>query len=500
MDVSTLKGKMFSGAVVGLMRMGLAVPVYMVLTPIMLNTLGAERFGLWSLSTMMVSALNMMDFGLKSSLVYHVAQVRDNHDAVARHFTATVKMYLIISVCVVGAILLWHQALIDNLLRVPAHLCEEAKFLLIVTVVAIGVRMMAIPYQGVLEGFQELSLSQSVFVVWLLAYSIAISIALLVRPDIYGLSYALLFSNVFILIGFYTVSRSRLPFLRFVLSGMHVSGWGNMLKYGVGIQLAAAAIALREPLYKIALARTYDLSTVAAFEIAYRLCTQLASIIAIPLLGVLGVTALLTQRHEDLIRILRPLFSYGVIVLPPAVLFVHTFTEPLFNLWLGQNGGHAANLFPMLFLGFAIYYSTEVLYKSIEGSGRSWYSGILQVVVLVLQVSLLVSFTSIPWSVAGSLLAGFGVFSLSNIIMFGRCYGGTNLFPLLPLVCVGLLSCAYASALPLLPQGAHIWVFGAYLVLHVTVLNYWGVVTAQSVLRLVRLAGQTDIHRPVISK
>lgn len=273
-----------------------------------------------------------------------------------------------------------------------------------------------------------------------------------------------------------------------------------MLRYGAGIQLATAAIALREPLYKIALARIYDLSTVAAFEIAYRLCTQLASIIATPLLGVLGVTALLSQRHEDLIRILRPLFSYGMIVLPPAVLFAHTFTKPLFNLWLGQKGSDAANLFPFMFLGFAIYYSTEVLYKSIEGSGRSWYSGILQVAVLVLQVSLLVSFTSIPWSVAGSLLAGFGVFSLSNIIMFSRCYGRTNLFPLLPLVCVGLLSCVYVSVLPHLPQGAHMWTFGAYLGLHLTVLNYWGVVTAQSVLRLVRRAGQADIHGPVISK
>ena len=500
MDVPALRGKLFSGVVVGFLRMGLAVPVYLVLTPIMLNTLGTERFGLWSFSTMMVSALNLMDFGLKNSLVYHVARLRNDHDAVAQHFTATVQMYVVISSCVVFAMWLWHRALIESLLQVPPHLFEEAKFLLIVTMVAIGVRLMAIPYQGVLEGFQELSLSQSVFVVWLLVYSVAICIALIVHPDIYGLSCALLFSNLFILLGFYGVARWRLPFLRLTSSGMQAGSWGNMLRYGVGIQLATAAIGLREPLYKIALARAYDLSTVAAFEIAYRLCTQLTSIIATPLLGVLGVTALLSQRQEDLIRILRPLFSYGVIVLPPAVLFAQTFTKPLFNLWLGQKGNDAANLFSLMFLGFAIYYSTEVLYKSIEGSGRSWYSGILQIAVLVLQVSLLVNFTSIPWSVAGSLLAGFVVFSLSNIIMFGRCYGNVNLFPLLPLICVGLLSCVYAGALPYLPQGIHLWVFGAYLGLHLTVLNYWGVVTVQAVLRLMRRAGQGDIHGQVISK
>lgn len=500
MDVPTLRGKIFSGAVVGLLRMGLAVPIYLVLTPIMLDTLGTERFGLWSLSTMVVSALNMMDFGLKSSLVYHVAQVRDDRDAVARHFTATAIMYLFIGACVVGAMLLWHRALIENLLQVPTHLFEEAKFLLIVTIVAIGVRMMAIPYQGVLEGFQELSLSQSVFVVWLLVYSIAISITLMVRPDIYGLSSALLFSNLFILIGFYGVARSRLPFLRFTSRGMQTSGWGNLLKYGAGIQLATAAIALREPVYKIALARTYDLSTVASFEIAYRLCTQVASIIATPLLGIVGVTALLSQRQQDLMTILRPLFAYGVVVLPPAVLFAHTFTEPLFNLWLGQKGSDAAQLFPFLFLGFAIYYATEVLYKTIEGSGRSWYSGIMQVSVLVLQVWLLASFTSLPWSVVGSILVGFGIFSLSNIIVFGRCYGSANLFPLVPLGCVGLLACAYASVLPHLPTGSHMWAFGVYLGFHLAVLSHWKVITAQSVLGLVRQAGKTGVQGPVVSK
>lgn len=500
MDVPTLRGKLFSGAVVGFLRMGLAVPVYLLLTPIMLNSLGAERFGLWSFSTMMVGALNLMDFGLKNSLVYHVARLRDDHNAVARHFTATAQVYLVISSCVVFAMWLWHRALIENLLQVPSYLFEEAKFLLIVTIVAIGVRLMAIPYQGVLEGFQELSLSQAVFVIWLFVYSVAISMALIVHPDIYGLSCALLFSNLFILLGFYGIARWRLPFLRLTALGMQAGGWGNVLRYGAGIQLATAAIGLREPLYKIALARTYDLSTVAAFEIAYRLCTQLTSVIATPLLGVLGVTALLSQRHEDLIKILRPLFSYGVIVLPPAVLFALTFTKPLFNLWLGQKGSDAANLFPLLFFGFAIYYSTEVLYKSIEGSGRSWYSGILQVAVLVLQVTLLLNFTSIPWSVVGSLLAGFVVFSLSNIIMFGRCYGKANLFPLLPLACVGLLSCVYASALPYLPQGTHFGAFVTYLGLHLTVLNYWGVITAQAVLKLVRLAGQADTHGQVISK
>ena len=489
MDIPTIRKRIFAGSVIGFLRISLAVPVYLILTPIILNTLGLERFGLWSFSTIIMSVLNLADFGLKNSLVYHVAQQREDREAVIRHFTITALMYLAISSFISLILIIFHRWIIEKALQVPPHLFEEAKFLLIVTVIAFSVRMMAIPYQAILEGHQELSLSQSVFLLWLLAYSIAVSVALILRPDIYGLGFASLFSSVVILLGFYGITKWRLPFLRFAPTRLKAGAVRSMLKYGAGIQLAAAAIALREPLYKIVLVRTFDLSTVAAFEIAFRLCTQLVSVITTPLLGVLGVSALLSQRHEDLTRILRPLFVYGVIVLPPAVLFAHTFSTPLFNVWLGQKGNEAAHLFPGLFLGFSIYYSTEVLYKSIEGSGRSWYSAILQISVLVLQISLLISFPFVPSSIAGSLFIGFAVFSLSNFVMFGRFYGTITLLPLIQMLWLALPTSVYLGLLPFLSQDSHVWIFLAYLVVHLIVVKHLGIVDPRILLGLFRRTG-----------
>lgn len=486
MDIPTIRKKIFAGSVIGFLRVGLAVPIYLILTPIILNTLGLERFGLWSFSTIVMSVLNLADFGLKNSLVYHVAQQREDPEAVTRHFTSTALMYLVISSFIALIMIIFHRWIIETVLHIPSHLFEEAQFLLIVTVIAFSVRMMAIPYQAILEGHQELLLSQSVFLLWLLANSIAVSVALILRPDIYGLGLASLFSNVVILLGFYGTTKWRLPFLRFAPTRVKVDALGSMLKYGAGIQLAAVAIALREPLYKIVLIRTYDLASVAAFEIAFRLCIQLVSIITTPLLGVLGVSALLSQRHEDLARILRPLFVYGVVVLPPAVLFVYTFSTPLFTVWLGQKGNEAAHLFPGFFLGFSIYYSTEVLYKSIEGSGRSWYSATLQIVVLAVQIALLISVTVVPWSIAGSLFIGFAVFSLSNFVMFARCYGTIRLIPLIQMLWVAFPTSVYIGLLPFLSHDSRIWTFLAYLVTHLIVLTHSGLVDPRRLLCLFR--------------
>jgi O-antigen/teichoic acid export membrane protein len=491
MDLPTIKEKLFAGSVVGFLRIGLAIPVYLVMTPIILNTLGEERFGLWSFSTILISMLNLADFGFKNSLVYYVARQHEDKEAVSQHFAIATLLYLSVSSLIALVILFFHGEIIEKLLQVPSHLFEEAQFLLIVTVIAFIVRMMAIPYQAMLEGHQEISWSQSVFLLWMFAYVSAVFVALILRPDIYGLGIASLFSNVVILLGFYGVTKWRIPFLRFDPARLKVVGFGRMLNYGAGMQLAAAAIALREPLYKIVLVRTYDLSTVAAFEIAFKLCTQLVAVITTPLLGVLGVTALLSQRHEDLTRILRPLFMYGVIVLVPAVLFAHTFSTPLFNLWLGQKGNEAAHLFPGMFLGFSIYYSTEVLYKSIQGSGRSWYSAILQLSVLVLQIALLISLTFVTWSVAGSLVVGFAAFALANFVMFGRCYGTISLLQPTQMMWLALPTILYLGYIQFLSQDSHAWIFLGYLVVYFIVLKHSGMVDPRSVIGLFRGTDQS---------
>lgn len=493
MDITTLRRKIFAGSIVGFLRIGLAIPLYFALTPLTLNALGEERFGLWSFSTIIISVLNLADFGLKNSLVYHIAREREDRQAVIRHFTLTALVYLVISSTICLLMLIFRHWIILTLLHVPSHLLEEAQFLLIVTLVGFSVRMMAIPYQAALEGYQELFLSQSVFLLWILAYGSATYIALLLRPDIYGLGFASLLSNVAILLGFLGVTKSRLPFLRFNLPRLNMDTLGSMLRYGAGIQIAAAAIALREPLYKIVLVRTYDLSTVAAFEIAFKLCTQLASVITTPLIGVLGASALLSQRHEDLTRILRPLFLYGVTVLLPANVLAYVFSTSFFDLWLGPKGNEAAQLFPGFFLGFSVYYSTEVLYKSIEGSGRSWYSAILQISVLVLQIAFLAFFTLLPWSVAGSLFFGFSVFSLANFVMFSRCYGTIRLLQPTQTLWLVFPTGLYLAILPFLTQDFQIWAFLTYLGGHFMALKHSGLIDLRNFLMLFRRAGRSEI-------
>lgn len=460
---------MFSGSVVGYLRIGLSIPVYLLLTPMILNALGEERFGLWSFNTAIVGVLNLTDFGLKNSLVYHVARHREDRQAIISHFSVAALSYFIFIVLVSIPVLICNKSIVESLLQVPAYLFEEAQFLLAVTVLAFGIRIMAVPYQAVLEGFQELSRSQSVFLLWLFANTILICFALLIRPDIYGLGVANLISNVVAFIGVYVLSTRHLEFLRFDPTWLKAETLASMLRYGAGVQLATIAIALREPIYKAILARNYDLSTVAAFEVAFRLCTQMASVVTTPFLGVLGVSALLSQRHNDLAQILRPLFIYGMAVLLPVSLIVYTCSNSLFSIWLGDRGALAAQLFPGFFLGFAMYYMTEVLYKAIEGSGRSWYSGTLQAVVLMIQVSLLLGLTTSKPSIVESLVIGFALFSTMNLLAFNYYYKQIKVINLNLFILMASPTVIFLVAFFFIPDMSRRTGFISYLAVHALV-------------------------------
>ncbi len=451
MTLATLWKTLLAGSAIGTVRIALAIPMYLVLTPLILNSLGTELFGLWSLNTIILSLLNMTDLGLKNSVTYHVARDHEQPHATRRHFTIAVVSYTAICLMIVLFTYMWSESFITTILRVPASLHEPARFIILITVVTFIVRLLSMPFQAVLEGHQKWSLSQSVLLLWLLAHAATTSMALMIRPDIYGFGIAGLASNLTLGIGYVLALRARLPHVTLDLSLIR---WGDLRPlwhYGTGIQVAAVAIALREPLYKIVLARSYDFATLGTFEIAFKLCLQFMSLFTLPLMGVLGVSALFAARQQELERFLRPLFLYSLGFLPPLAFLAFSTSETLFALWLGRNGTSTAQLFPFLLAGFACYYVSEVLYKSIEGSGRSWYSATIQTIILAVQMMIFIASPPSPWSLAGSLLAGFFIFTVANVFMFRRCYPAVRLLTATQLAWLLIPSGSYLVLLAYLP-------------------------------------------------
>jgi O-antigen/teichoic acid export membrane protein len=479
MDPGTLQQKLYHGSLAGMARIALAIPVYLVLTPLVLRALGPEQFGIWSFSTIIVSLMNLTDFGLKNSLIYQVARNTDRPEEVRQSFSATIWIYLAISAVLVVGTALWGQEAIPLLLNVPDRLRDEVIFVLWVTVAGFVWRLLALPYQAVVEGYQELSGSQLVFLAWLIVHFLGSLAALAVSPTVYGLGWAGLVGNVFIFAAFFRTVRRRFPHVVPQLRGVFGKRIGRMAGFALAIQIASVCIVIREPLYKILIARSFDLASVATFEITYKLCTQLMSVIATPLLGVFGAAALLAVRQEALSDVLRPLVGWTLGALLPAAMGMALFAQPLMQRWLGRDDVAVGTLLPAMCVAFAVYYSTEALYKAIEGSGRAWYGATIQLVVLTAQIGSFWFFSSShAQAAAWSLLIGYALFSLSNLFMFRVCFPGVRLLTRSQWIQLTFPSCVSAAALSVAPDAVQPFLFGGYLLLHLWALVASGLVDA----------------------
>ncbi len=470
MERAVLVDKLLKGSLVGILRVGLAVPLYLVLTPFMLSKLGVDMFGLWSFSTIMIGFVSLTDFGFKNSLVRYIAGNLDRHDGINRHFSAAFWLYATMSIFVIFITLLFVNVIVSQLFGIQDRYHDLGVFVLIVSAVSFSIRFLATPFQAVIEGYQEHFYSQFVSLLWLIVNFVGTIIALMITPDLRVLGIVSIAANLLFPVMFIYRVRKRFPFLNVRFGGIDKQALVNLFKFGAGIQVATVLIMLREPIYKIIISHTYGLGSLASFDIAYRLCTQSASIVISPLLGTFAVSALLYNRSDELIKILRPMLGFVLAVFIPATLFFSSFSAKLVSLWIGQQADETAFMLIIVFAAFAIYYTTEPLYKSIEGSGFSGYSAFAQLLSIVFCVAIFVLLSSYgAIAIPASLLAGFSVFSISNYLMFKQHFKKISLIKAKQLLALLVPASGYALITLWLNWNWLPAIFGAYLIIHLVV-------------------------------
>ena len=476
MEITVLKDKLLKGSLAGLFRVTLAIPLYLVLTPYALSRLGTDLFGIWSFNTVIISLVNLTDFGFKNSLVRHVAANLGDEGEIRRYFSATFWIYLMLTVVLLLVVFWFTDEMVKNVLRIPVELHDKAIFVFHVSAVSFASRFLAAPFQAVIEGHQEHYYSQLVSLIWLVLNSAGSIAALALQPDVYSLGVISIASNLLAFFLFACRIWKRFPFVLKHLMHIDPTAVLNLLRFGVGIHLATLMITLREPIYKIMISRFCDLESLASFEVSYRLCTQLVSVVVSPLLGTFAVSALLERRPEELSKVLRLMVGFNCAIFFPAVLLFGTFSHPLISIWLGGNANTTAFMTFVMFTAFAFYYMTEPLYKSLEGTGMSGYSALVQALGMMVSVAVLVKFSNqgnmaIPFS----LFAGFVVISFSNYLVFRRRFRSMSLIAPSKLLLLLIPAALYAA----LSLGvSNQWLppmFAAYLVLHLVVIVKTGV-------------------------
>lgn len=403
----------------------ISIVAWLAIMPLVLRSLGAERFGFWSLISTFAGLSLTLDLGLSSSVTKYVAEYRaaGREDSMAR--TLTLALMASVALGLVWLVAAWGlgERLLD-FAKVPAGVRAEAARALAWMGVAFALNLMSLVVAAVITGMQRIDLtSRNLLLVTFL--QLALILVVVFRGDgLEGLAIAAtVAAAVSFLISWITL-RMLWRNLRLSVAGGSTSGDQAFGRFSLALQIIGLGVLALYQSPKLFFTHYLSLGAVGDFELGWRVAFSawsLPSMLLPPLLPAAAHLDAIGDRPR-LLELYRRASRYLFAVAFPLSAGMVSLSGPLFTAWLGP--GHApiaqANSAIMALLGINVLTSAGCLVA--RGLGRPWWEASYLTIACVLQ--LILGVWLVPWfGFQGGLIAMFVAGSLGTIwfmVLFHR--------------------------------------------------------------------------------
>lgn len=332
-------------------RMVTQIAVTLILTPLMLNRLGAELYGVWALTYAVAGYFEIAEFGITSATVRYVAlhRAKQDWDALNKTISTTLVWYLGISAAVVAGS--WVLAALAPRLF---HLAPQNLFAFRVLLVNVGLIAAigfgcTLPVQCVIAAQRQDALNLC-HLINLLLTSIATFAVLIVNAQILLLALIQLFSAAATLIYSVVLARKFLPQAQFVprLWKEYVRPLGEYAGFAVLITLGSRLIYYSDSLV---VGACLTVSAVAEFNIVQKLVEMLRRLVnaGVTVLGAFAGEQAALDNRAGLARLWRMGTLWALLISLPIVTAFGLFGESILHFWVG--GEHRAAALALAWFG-----------------------------------------------------------------------------------------------------------------------------------------------------
>lgn len=356
--------------------MGYTLPMVaaIVMIPLLIHRMGADRFGLLTFIWMIVGYSNFLDLGIGRALTQGIAERlgRGKENEIPQIILAGIVMLLLIGTA--GALVMaWSSGWISTrFLKIPTAFVQDAQHSINLAALAIPVVILGAALRGVLEGFQRfraigvvrstagtlIYLSAAPVLLMTNAVWAVVGVSLLVRALEVAIYAYLCFSQVKSLTA---KAILRTALLRPLLSFGLWSTANNM----VGSLMSMAYL---DKLFLSSLAGT---AALAYFSTPFDMVTK-ALIIPTSFAGVLFPTfSNMGNQSSSASRLVTQSIKIIIFGMLPVFLLLITLARPILSMWLGQEFSDKGTLvFQIICVGMFSVSISYVPFAFIQAIGR----------------------------------------------------------------------------------------------------------------------------------
>ncbi|WP_081987075.1 oligosaccharide flippase family protein [Methylotenera sp. G11] len=393
--------RFISNASVSVAQTVISSLILFVLYRYLIDHLGSEQLGLWSVVLASTSIARLSEMGLTGSVVKFVARyyaLKDNKQAAEIVQTAAISIAFIM-----GFLCLAAYPLLDNLLvlAIPSASMPQAMSILPWAVFSLWLSSIAGVFQSGLDGCQRMDIRNILMIFGNIFFLVA---AVWAVPSfgLVGLAIGQTLQVILLMLASWLVLRRQLKTLPWLPIFWHKEKFKEMFSYAVNFQINSIAIMLFDPLTKLLMSRYGGLSSAAYYEMASQLVLKLRALIIAANQALVPAVAELYEISPDKVRdvYLKAYRLLFFVVIPFYVAILITLPA-VSMLWIGYSEAQFIIYGTVLIVGWGLNTLNGPAYFINLGTGDLKWNSISHVLTAILNVLL--------GLLLGSMYGGIGV-------------------------------------------------------------------------------------------
>lgn len=362
--------------------------VLFILYKFLLNTIGVEKLGVWSLILATTSVSQIANLGLTGSVVKFVAKYIAKKDS--KNVSELIQTAVISVAVIVALVLIIFFPIIKWILGL---VMPESSFHLALTVLpyalfAFWIMTVTSIFLSGIDGYQRIDI-RSIFLMVGAIFHLVLCLIFVPVHGLLGLAYAKIIQNISVFcMGWITLRKynKKLPLIPF---RWNKELFKEIIGYGVNFQIIAFMRMLYDPVTKALMSKFGGLSMVGYYEMASKMVQKLRSLIVSANRVLVPAIADLQEKIPSKIRNVY-IYNYRLLFYLSLPIFsaIIVFTPVISKIWIGHYEKNFMIFSILLAIGWFLNTLNVPAYFSYLGIGKLKYNVLSHIVLGVLNASL----------------------------------------------------------------------------------------------------------------
>jgi len=345
--------------------------------PVLINSLGADRFGVLTLIWIVIGYFTLFDFGLGRALTKLVAErlAKVKEGEIDREITSLIWTCLLVMLVfgIVAAIILevispW---LVNSMLKIPDIYKPETRSAFIVLALSIPVVISTTSLRGILEAQQKFAIINILRIIYGIYTFLGPIVILQFYNSLFAIAIVLALGRLVFWLVYFIINLYSLPQLRHDIS-IKLSLVAPLLRLGGWMAVSNIVAPIIGTADRFIIGSWLTIAAVAYYSTPYEVVTKLL-IIPNAVIKVLFPAFATSFAHapENVLGLYNRSIKYIFIIVFPMIVLIVSFANIGLKLWLNDEFAmYGTRVMQWMALGVLTNSLAQVAFVAIQALGR----------------------------------------------------------------------------------------------------------------------------------